>query len=175
MDPKQLEPLLQPNVHGHAYFGWHCWRPSGCLWSSLFPHTTRYSTSTSRKLTKVIVQNKFSDTLRHFQLTQLMSSSCPRPLLPRSQSFSLFWWAAANSAIWWPLSQISMTINIFDTFLDVLIFPPKIQRQSSSILVPTDGPQLEETRQVGDNSCWFVYEIVIWTQPSGPLRLWQCL
>ena len=99
IDPKQLESLLQPNVHGHAYFGWHCWRPSGCLWSSLFPHTTRYSTSASRKLTKVIFQNKFSDTLRHFQLTQLMSSSCPRPLLPRSQSFSLFWWATANSAI----------------------------------------------------------------------------
>ena len=109
MDPKQLEPFLQPNVHGHAYFGWHCWRPPGCLWSSLFPHTTRYSTSTARKLTKVIFQNKFSDTLRHFQLTQLTSSSCPRLLLPRSQSFSLFWWASAN----WPMMTTSLTINIF--------------------------------------------------------------
>ena len=176
MDPKQLEPLLQPNVHGHAYFGWHCWRPSGCLWSSLFPHTTRYSTSISTKLTKVIFQNKFSDTLRHFQLTQLTSSSCPRPLLPRSQSFSLFWWASAN----WPMMTTFTNLYFLDNqyfwyILDVLIFPPKLQRQSSSILVPTDGPQLEETRQVGDDSCWFVYEIMIWTQPSGPLRLWQCL
>ena len=110
MDPKQLEPLLQPNVHGHAYFGWHCWRPSGCLWSSLFPHTTRYSTSISRKLTKVIFQNKFSDTLRHFQLTQQMSSSCPRPLLPRSQSFSLFWWASAN----WPLMTTFTNLYFLD-------------------------------------------------------------
>ena len=110
MDPKQLESLLQPNVHGHAYFGWHCWRPSGCLWSSLFPHTTRYSTSISRELTKVIFQNKFSDTLRHFQLTQLTSSSCPRPLLPRSQSFSLFLWAATN----WPIMTTFTNLYFLD-------------------------------------------------------------
>ena len=176
MDPKQLEPLLQPNVHGHAYFGWHCWRPSGCLWSSLFPHTTRYSTLTPRKLTKVIYQSndKFSDI--HWDIFSWLSWWVPLVLAPCSLGHSPSLCSGEPMQIGhsWPLSQISMTINIFDTFLDVLIFPPKIQRQSSSILVQTDGPQLEETRQVGDNSCWFVYEIVIWTQPSGPLRLWQC-
>ena len=92
----------------------------------------------------------------HWNIFSWLSRWVPLVLAPCSlgHSPSLCSGEPVQIGHWWPLSQISMTINIFDTFLDVLIFPPKIQRQSSSILVQTDGPQLEETRQVGDNSCW---------------------
>ena len=92
----------------------------------------------------------------HWDIFSWLSWRVPLVLAPCSlgHSPSLCSGELLQIGQWWPLSQISMTINIFDTFLDALIFPPKIQRQSSSILVQTDGPQLEETRQVGDISCW---------------------